>query len=413
MSFEDGAGLSFQIGQRHVVIDQRPGLVRDRAAPVVEGLQHVQVNRALAVLEAGDLEQEVVERRRAGLSERQVLLVGTFQSAHGDRQLMAGEVQSLLEVRAVLEDQQIGFANPRPTLAKPQRNGEGHADRPVGVLARRRRRRPAAGDFPGEAVPAVQGVGVQRRQGDVLGLQQALLVGLEDQFQFDEVRAPLLGEFQQFVPILAVARVRRGRDRNDLPAVAGGKPHDVPQGRLAVEDRRLGADQAGAKLAQRHLGLEEVRRFEVADVLLAGLELVRLLGLVDLDLPGPHIQSREHERPVRLDRAAHQFLHRVLELEVRSLRVDAGQDNRSGVDVEAAAAKQRLRVRQFGGVAVAGIEDRSAEAEDLRRILHQVQRGCAAEGVDLADADGRAKIIDPGAAEAKAAARELVEAVAR
>ena len=223
----------------------------------------------------------------------------------------------------------------------------------------------------------------------------------------------MLGEFQQFVPILAVARVRRGRDRNDLPAVAGGKPHDVPQGRLAVEDRRLGADQAGAKLAQRHLGLEEVRRFEVADVLLAGLELVRLLGLVDLDLPGPHIQSREHERPVRLDRAAHQFLHRVLELEVRSLRVDAGQDNRSGVDVEAAAAKQRLRVRQFGGVAVAGIEDRSAEAEDLRRILHQVQRGCAAEGVDLADADGRAKIIDPGAAEAKAAARELVEAVAR
>ena len=125
----------------------------------------------------------------------------------------------------------------------------------------------------------------------------------------------------------------------------------------------------------------DVAKVAEAEFFAGGFPFVRFVGLIHLNLPGPNVQASEYQRPISVDGAAHEFLHRVFELKVRSLRVDTCQNDRSGVDVETAATKQWLGVLKFRGVPIARVQNGLAETEHLSRVLHDVKRRVAAQCV--------------------------------
>ena len=72
--FQDRACLAFQVGERDVVAENRSRFRSDSRAPIVEGLQHVQINIAVDP-ELLDLHLQIVECRSTTFFVSQILFV--------------------------------------------------------------------------------------------------------------------------------------------------------------------------------------------------------------------------------------------------------------------------------------------------------------------------------------------------
>ncbi len=177
-----------------------------------------------------------------------------------------------------------------------------------------------------------------------------MLIGFEDQLQFDDVGTEIGSHFEHGIPVGVIRFTNGGSDRNESRAVRRGEPQDVPQRRLALNDVRFGGDEVGAEVGERQLGLREITssvesldshtRFDLTDGL---RQLIHLLPAC------PDIGSSRYEIPVGFDDPPDILLHRIFHLKERAFGIDPGNDNRSEVGSDPAPLQQRLGVLQEGG----------------------------------------------------------------
>src|SRR5262245_16914736 len=248
VGLENRAGLLFQVGQQRVVIGYRGGFADDRIAPVADRGQHGQVVDQ-ARLKRGELDADVLLRGFASLVEGYVLGVGLIETAERSGQCVRGRMQALLQIGLIAGDDQLALAHCGAGGAEADRYRKIHAERPVGKLTRGAANDAAAvGHFAFQSVPAIEGHAIELWERLVVGNDELLLVGFEDQLQLDEIRAADRGQIDKVLPLGPDALKERFGGRNNLSLVPGRQTEQVSQRSFLLQDGSVGGDDLRAEL---------------------------------------------------------------------------------------------------------------------------------------------------------------------
>jgi hypothetical protein len=105
--------------------------------------------------------------------------------------------------------------------------------------------------------------------------------------------------------------------------------------------------------------------------------IVGELSLFHLLFPRPDVRPRENNGPVRGDDSLYQILNVVLELKVRTFRVDLGNEDRSQVRAAPRSLQQRLIPLQSQGRAGLGVQRKYARLGESRARIEEQAGGPA------------------------------------
>ena len=373
MLLQDRSHLFLETGKLGVVLQERLGFGIDGVAPTGNRLEHVQVDGEVGC-PPGRLSVEVGACGLPRLFECLVLLVVLRQVAIVLGQKVRGVVKCLLQVRPIAHQKQLPLAERRAGLPQPQWEGNIDAELPAGELPCLGREPPAVRRPPCQAIPAIKRRCIHFREGLIAGRQELLLIGLDDQLQFDEIGAILFSGSQDRVPFDSDPALGRRGDGHDLRPVGGGQTQNVPQCRFAPQHIRLGRDQVGPETGQRGSSLRPLAR--VAQLVPeTGIGKVKgPLALLHLLPTRPDVGSGKHQCPVAVYHATNQLLDAPFELIERPFRIDSGNLDRGQVRPMAGTFQQRLL---------------EAQIDRARRLRIQLVPPCAPQMIGIHAQTGR------------------------